>query len=333
MRTTLVTGGAGFIGSHLVESLIARGRRVLVVDDLSTGSAENLMLARDTGQLQLYVSSITNEPLMKDLMNEADEIYHLAAVVGVRLVLDEPERTVAVNNEATSMLMHEAASMSKPFFLASTSEVYGKNSKMPLGEEDDCVYGATSRTRWIYACGKALDEHLAIALHRRNGFPVVVGRYFNVSGPRQIGSYGMVLPRFVDQALAGRPLEVHDDGLQRRCFGHVQDVVRATMAIMECPEAVGRVFNIGSDETISIQALAERVVELVNPEAPIQHVPYSRVFGADFEDIRCRVPDLSRIKATIGYQPMFGLDDIIHDLVAWKQGGAYLRALGAAAVS
>jgi UDP-glucose 4-epimerase len=319
MNTSLVTGGAGFIGSHLVEDLLAAGRRVVVIDDMSTGCLANLARVQNHACLKVVEGSITNEPLMESLIHEADEVYHLAAVVGVRLILDEPVRTAEINNDATAKILRLAAQTAKPIFLASTSEVYGKNSKMPLNEDDDCVLGPTSKGRWIYACGKALDDHLALGYHRSMGLPVVIGRFFNTVGPRQVGHYGMVLPRFVDQALAGGPLKVYGDGEQVRCFGHVADVVRAITGLMACPGARGKVFNLGNDEPVSIRGLAERVARQINPHLPIEHVPYAQVFGAEFEEIRRRVPDLTRVRTTIGYQPRFGLDDIIRDVIAWKK--------------
>jgi UDP-glucose 4-epimerase len=326
MRTTLVTGGAGFIGSHLVEALLDTGRRVIVIDDLSTGSMSNLENVHDHPNLEVVIDCITNESRMEELIDEADEIYHLAAVVGVRLILEQPERTVAVNNGATEMILRRVAAQFKPLFLASTSEVYGKNPKAPLSEDDDSVLGPTSKGRWIYACGKALDDFLALSYHRRTGLPVVIGRFFNTVGPRQVGHYGMVVPTFVAQALAGGPLKVHGDGQQVRCFGHVSDVVRGILGLMAHPRATGRVFNLGNDEPVTIRQLAERVAGFVDPTLAIEHVPHSQVYNAEFEDIRRRIPDLTRIRSEIGYRPRYSLDDIIRDAIAWKR-----RAQGAAA--
>src|SRR6516162_7520294 len=227
MKTSLVTGGAGFIGSHLVEALLAAGRRVLVIDDLSTGSLQNLEPVVRHPNLVVVEDTIGNEKRLLELIGRADEVFHLAAAVGVRLVLDEPARTVATNVGPTEAILRLVEGRNKPLFLASTSEVYGKNAKLPLAEDDDLVLGPTGKGRWIYACSKALDEYLALGYHQRTGLPVVVGRFFNVVGPRQVGRYGMVLPRFVDQALSGGPLVVHDDGRQVRCFAHVRDVVGA----------------------------------------------------------------------------------------------------------
>lgn len=322
MGTSLVTGGAGFIGSHLVEALLAAGRQVLVLDDLSTGSVANLAAVREHPRLRVVIDSINSEERLAELVRDADEVYHLAAAVGVKLVMDDPVRTVAVNVDPTEAILRLVEVGHKPLFLASTSEVYGKNPKMPLAEDDDIVLGPTAKSRWIYACGKALDEYLALGYHARSGLPVVIGRFFNVVGPRQVGRYGMVLPRFVDQALTGGPLVVHDDGRQVRCFAHVSDVVRGVLGLMACPQAVGRVFNLGSDEPVTIRALAEAVVRVVDPGLEIEHISYTAAYGTGFEDIRCRVPDLGRIRATIDYQARHTLDDIVREVVAWKRDGA-----------
>jgi UDP-glucose 4-epimerase len=331
METSLVTGGAGFIGSHLVEALLAAGRRVLVIDDLSTGSAANLQKVQGHPHLQLAIDSVSNQTRLAELVRQADEVYHLAAVVGVRLVLEDPVLTVATNVDPTEKILRlcaESASngQSKPLFLASTSEVYGKNPKSPLAEDDDLVLGPTSKGRWIYACSKAMDEYLALS-YARSGLPVIIGRFFNVVGPRQVGRYGMVLPRFVDQALAGGPLVVYDDGSQVRCFAHVADIVRAVQNLMACPAARGRVFNLGSDEPVTIRELAKKVASAAsaatgNGSAPaIEHIPYATAYAAGFEDIQCRVPDLTRIRETIDYRPQYRLDDIIREVVTWKQRG------------
>ncbi len=320
MRTCLVTGGAGFIGSHLVEALLAAGRRVLVLDDLSTGALANLDAVRNHSHLTLVIDSATNSAKMAELISQADEVYHLAAVVGVRLVLEEPVRTVATNVEPTENVLRLADAQRKPLFLASTSEVYGKNPKVPLAEEDDLVLGPTSKARWIYACSKALDEYLALSYSRRSGLPLVIARLFNVVGPRQVGRYGMVLPRFVDQALTGGPLVVHDDGKQVRCFAHVADVVRGILDLMACPTAVGQVFNLGHDQAVSIRELAERVARVVNPSLEIRHISYTEAYGDGFDEIRHRVPDLTRVRQAIGYAPRYTLDDIVREVVASKRG-------------
>ena len=318
MHTSLVTGGAGFIGSHLVEALLAMGRRVLVIDDLSTGSATNLDKVKNHPQLRLVIDNVADEKRLAELVREADDIFHLAAVVGVRLVLDDPARTVATNVEPTEILLRLITDHPKPMFLASTSEVYGKNPKSPLAEDDDLVLGPTSKGRWIYACSKAMDEYLALS-YARSGLPIVIGRFFNVVGPRQVGRYGMVLPRFVDQALSGGPLVVYDDGRQVRCFAHVADIVRAVLDLMACPTAVGRVFNLGSDQPVTIRGLAEKVAAVVDPDLRIEHIPYTTAYAAGFEDIQCRIPDLKRIRSTIDYEPQYRLDDIVREVIAWKR--------------
>lgn len=321
MHTCLVTGGAGFVGSHLVEALLADGRRVLVLDDLSTGTARNLDAVRTHPHLEVIIDNIANTPLLAELFSRADEVYHLAAVVGVRLVLDEPVRTVSTNVEPTEAVLRLADAQRKPLFLASTSEVYGKNPKVPLAEDDDLVLGPTSKGRWIYACSKALDEYLALSYRRRSGLPVVIARLFNVVGPRQVGRYGMVLPRFVDQALAGGPLLVHDDGRQVRCFAHVADVVRGMRALMACPAAFGQVFNLGNDTAVTIGELAERVARQVDASLKIVNIPYTDAYGAGFEEIRHRVPDLTRARQTVGYEPRYSLDDVIREVIAWRRQG------------
>jgi UDP-glucose 4-epimerase len=320
-RTALVTGGAGFIGSHLVEVLLAAGKRVVVLDDLSTGTLANLDQVRTHPDLHLVIDSVANEARFGALADEADEVYHLAAVVGVRLVLEDPGRTVATNITPTEALLRRLEARTRPLFLASSSEVYGKNPKVPLSEDDDLILGPTTRGRWVYACSKALDEYLALAQHQRTGLPVVVGRFFNVVGPRQVGRYGMVLPRFLDQALTGGPLVVHDDGRQVRCFAHVTDVVDAVVGLMATPAAHGRVFNLGSDVPVSIRELAETVVRLVDPSLAIEHVPYERAFGSGFEDVRCRIPDLTRVRQTTGHRPRYGLEDVVREVLAWKRAG------------
>jgi UDP-glucose 4-epimerase len=319
MYTSLVTGGAGFIGSHLTRALLARGHHVVVLDDLSTGTLDNLQKIRRHPNLRVVIDTITNEECLAELIDAADEVYHLAAVVGVRLVLDDPVRTIETNIGPTEKILRKLSAQRKPLFLASTSEVYGKSPNMPLSEDDDLVLGPTSKVRWVYAASKALDEYLALDYHSRTGLPVVVGRFFNTVGPRQTGRYGMVVPRFVDQALTGQKLTVHGDGEQVRCFGYVGDVVRGVIGLMRCAEAAGKVFNLGSDEPVTIRLLAERVIQLVNPGLTIEYVPYSEAYGPSYEDIRRRIPDLARIRAAIGYEPRNRLEDIIRKVVRWKR--------------
>ena len=324
MSRVLITGGAGFIGSHLAEALVARGAHVTVVDDESTGDADNLAAIRRHPNFEFVSGSVADRPLVARLVNDVDEVYHLAAAVGVQLIASNPIRTIETNVYPTELLLAELrrrqeAGRTAKLFLASTSEVYGKNPKPRWTEEDDLVFGPTTRARWSYGVSKAIDEFLALAYWRQNQLPVVIGRFFNVVGPRQTGSYGMVLPRFVDAALAGRPPVVHDDGRQVRCFGHVADVVRAVLDLVQTPSAVGRVFNIGSDQPVSILELAQRVIAIVNPSLSVEFQSYAEAYSPDFEDVRSRVPDLSRLCETIDYRPRYSLDDVIREVVAWKR--------------
>lgn len=324
MSRALITGGAGFIGSHLAEALLARGARVTVVDDESTGDADNLTAVRRNPNFAFVLGSVAERTLVERLVADADEVYHLAAAVGVQLIASNPIRTIETNIYPTELLLAELrrqqeAGRGIKLFLASTSEVYGKNPKPSWTEEDDLVFGPTTRARWSYGVSKAIDEFLALAYWRQYQLPVVVARFFNVVGPRQTGSYGMVLPRFVDAALAGRPLVVHDDGRQVRCFGHVADVVRAVLDLMQSPSAVGRVFNIGSDQPVTILDLARRVIALVNPALSVEFQSYAEAYSPDFEDVRSRVPDLGRLRETIDYRPRYSLDDVIREVVAWKR--------------
>jgi nucleoside-diphosphate-sugar epimerase len=320
----LITGGAGFIGSHLAEAIIARGDRVTVVDDESTGSSKNLTAVQRHPRFTFVPGSVADRALVSRLVAEADEVYHLAAAVGVQLIAKDPIHTIETNIYPTELLLaelhrqHEQGRDVK-LFLASTSEVYGKNPKATWTEEDDLVFGPTTRARWSYGVSKAVDEFLALAHWRDYGLPLVIARFFNVVGPRQTGSYGMVLPRFVDAALAGKPLIVHDDGRQVRCFAHVADVVRAVLELMQTPAALGRVFNVGSDQPISILELAQRVVGAVGPQTPIKFQSYAEAYSPDFEDVRSRVPDLTRLRETIDFQPRHTLDDAIREVVAWKR--------------
>lgn len=322
MKHILVTGGAGFIGSHLTEALLARGDRVTVVDDESTGRADNLAAVREHPQFTYHRGSIGDAVLVRSLLDDVDEVYHLAAAVGVALIAREPIQTIERNIYPTELILAELRRQRERgrvirFFLASTSEVYGKNPKPVWSEGDDLVFGATTKARWSYGASKAIDEFLALAHWRQSRLPVVIGRFFNVVGPRQTGAYGMVLPRFVAAALRGEPLVVHDDGRQVRCFGHVSDVVHAVLALMETDDALGKVFNIGSDQPVSIGELAERVIAAAGrtPPSPLHFQSYADAYDEDFEDIRRRVPDLSRLKATIDYRPRFDLERIIDDLI------------------
>lgn len=319
MVHSLITGGAGFIGSHLTELLLARGDQVTVVDDFSTGQPANLTRVTNNPRLKLIQSDLGNSDLVQSLCRQVDRVFHLAAAVGVALIAKHPIQTIERNIYPTQLLLtalreEKQRGRSVPFFLASTSEVYGKNPKPIWNEQDDLVFGATTKPRWSYGASKAIDEFLALASHREIDLPIVVGRFFNVVGPRQTGAYGMVLPRFVEAARRHQPLVVHDDGSQIRCFAHVADVINAVVKLLETPAAHGKVFNIGSDTPISILSLAQGVRDIVNPSAEIRFQSYAEAYDEDFEDIRRRVPDLTRIRSTIGYQPRFGLTQIIQDV-------------------
>jgi UDP-glucose 4-epimerase len=324
MTNVLVTGGAGFIGSHLTEALLARGDRVTVIDDESTGRADNLAAVREHPGLTFVRGSVGDAGLVRKHLDGVSEVYHLAAAVGVALIAREPLQTIERNIYPTQLLLdelcrrHQAGQQLK-FFLASTSEVYGKNPKPVWNEEDDLVFGSTTRPRWSYGASKAIDEFLTLACARQFGLPVVIGRFFNVVGPRQTGAYGMVLPRFVDAALAGQPLIVHDDGQQIRCFAHVKDVIAAVLALMQSPAALGRVFNIGSDQPVTILALAQKVIELTGSQSKIEFQSYTEAYDKDFEDIRRRVPDLTRLREVTHLAPQLSLADVVQDVVSWKQ--------------
>jgi UDP-glucose 4-epimerase len=321
----LVTGGSGFIGSHLTEHLLAQGHQVVIVDDLSTGSRSNLAPVASHDRLETVIADLGDATLVRRVCQGVDAVYHLAAAVGVALIAKQPTQTIHRNIYPTQLLLDELRRQhlegkSIPLFLASTSEVYGKNPKPIWSEGDDLVFGATTKPRWSYGASKAIDEFLALACVREYGMKVVIGRFFNVVGPRQTGAYGMVLPRFVSSAIAGGPLIVHDDGHQERCFAHVIDVIRAITTLMRTEPAFGRIYNIGSDSPISIYDLARKVVEIVNPNATIEFQSYAEAYDQDFEDVRRRVPDLSRIRETIAYQPRHSLDDIIRDVWRDKLG-------------
>lgn len=315
-KTHLITGGAGFIGSHLAQRLLARGDRVLIVDDLSTGQQQNLAPIIDHQNLEYIQGTVEDDRLVAEVVGRADSVYHLAAAVGVALIAKQPIQTIERNIYPTQLILDRLGERARrgkrvPCFIASTSEVYGKNPKPVWSEEDDLVFGATTKPRWSYGVSKAIDEFLALAFYKEHQLPVVVGRFFNVVGPRQTGAYGMVLPRFVDAAIRGGKLVVHDDGKQIRCFAHVDDVVGAVVKLVDTPSAHGRVYNIGSDTPVSILELAQLVIDRVNPKAEIEFQSYSDAYDESFEDIRRRVPDLSRIEKTIGYAATQDLNAII----------------------
>jgi len=315
----LVTGGAGFIGSYVVEHLLSEGHDVTILDNLSTGRDGNLDGVRDHKNLTIRVGSITDPILLSEVMAGQDEVYHMAAAVGVKLVADDPVRTIETNIFPTEHLLRLAVQGGQKVFLASTSEVYGKTAKKCWGEEDDLQFGPTSKPRWAYGCSKAIDEFLALACHQKFGLPIVIGRFFNVVGPRQVGNYGMVIPRFVEAALRGQAPTIYDDGEQVRCFAHVSEVTKCVVGLMRQENLSHRLFNIGSDQPISIRQLAERVCSLIDPTLEIQYVPYKDYYGHDFEDVRRRVPDTSRLYETLGFKPSMELDEILNDTIAAKR--------------
>jgi len=312
----LITGGAGFIGSHLCDELLGRGHAVHVLDDLSTGSIDNIAHLRGERGFGYTIDSAGNAPLVAELVDEADVVYHLAAAVGVELIVDSPVRTIETNVHTTEVVLSHASKKRRPVFVASTSEVYGKSEDIPFAEDGDLVLGATVNGRWAYACSKAIDEFLAIAHWRERRLPTVVGRLFNTVGPRQTGRYGMVVPRLVRQALGGEELRVFGDGSQRRCFCHVADIVRGLADLMEREDAYGEVFNLGSTDEISIRELAQRVIDHTGSGSRIRLVPYDEAYGPGFEDMARRVPDTTRIRELTGWQPRRALDDILADVVA-----------------
>jgi UDP-glucose 4-epimerase len=311
-RRTLITGGAGFIGSHLAERLLERGDDLIIVDNFSTGRRSNV--AHLPSDRVTIIDAPVSDAVPRLETGAFDEVYHLAAAVGVRLVIDQPIRTIETNVLETSALLAFAAPTSTPVLMASTSEIYGKSSHTPFAEDDDVVYGPTTLHRWSYACSKAIDEYLSLAYHREHGLPVVVARFFNTVGPRQVGEYGMVLPRFVARALNGRPLEVFGDGEQTRCFCDVRDVVELLPRMMANPDCYGRVFNVGNDEPIRIRELAELVIETLESDSTIDVVPYDKAFGAGFDDLRDRRPDLTRLRGATGFEPRVTLQQTIRDL-------------------
>ncbi len=320
----LVTGGAGFIGSHLAERLLDEGHEVLALDDLSTGRFENVAALDGRDGFELRVASVTDSAQVEACVAECRAVFHLASAVGVRLVVDQPVRTIETIVGGTDIVLRACARYRRPILLTSTSEVYGKGTKIPFAEGDDCVMGPTTTRRWAYACAKALDEFLALAHWHEARLPVVVARLFNTVGPRQTGRYGMVVPRFVAQGLAGEPITVYGDGTQSRCFGHVADVVGVLVQLMAHPGAIGGVFNVGNDEEVTILALAERVRSLTGDRSTIKLVPYGEAYTAGFEDMARRVPDLARVRRLIGYRPTRGLDQILADVLADQR-----RELGA----
>lgn len=313
----LITGGAGFIGSHLAEKLLNDGHKVYVIDDLSTGSIENIEHLKGHQGFHYIIDTILNHSLLAELVDKCDVIFHLAAAVGVMLIVESPVRTIETNIKGTEAVLMHANKKKKKVVLASTSEVYGKSEEAYFKEDGDLVMGPTTKGRWSYACSKAIDEFLALAYWKEKGLPVVVIRFFNIVGPRQTGRYGMVIPRFVKQAILNKPITVFGDGKQSRCFTHVRDAVDAIVKLGETEEAVGEVINLGSDREITIEKLAEKVKEIAGSRSEIQYISYDQAYEEGFEDMKRRVPDLSKIKRLIGYKPKYSLEDIIEDVIRY----------------
>ncbi len=315
----LITGGAGFIGSHLAEALLARGDRVWVIDDLSTGSIENIAPLKSHPRFGYVIDTVFNRGVMAELVDLADVVFHLAAAVGVRLIVEDPVWTLEQNVKGTEVVLELAAKKKKTVLLASTSEVYGKLDKPRFSEEDDLVLGPTSKARWAYAASKIIDEFLGRAYWKQKGVPVVIVRLFNTIGPRQTGRYGMVVPRFVRQALLGEPITVYGDGSQRRSFTWVGDVVDALIKLVGCPAAAGEVFNVGHTEDISIGELAELIKRKTNSPSEIVFIPYEQAYEAGFEDMRRRLPDLSKINRYIGYRPTLSLAEMLDRVIDYER--------------
>jgi UDP-glucose 4-epimerase len=319
MSKVLVTGGAGFIGSHLCESLLKRGDEVFVLDDLSTGRVDNVAHLQDNNRFHITIGSILDLPGLEPMVRNVDAIFHLAAVVGVKKIIDAPVETIETNVLGSHNVLALAARFRKLCFVASTSEVYGKSAKCPFSEDDDVVYGPTTKSRWSYACSKAIDEFLALAYHESQRLPVIIARFFNTTGPRQTGRYGMVLPRFVNQALRGEPITVYGTGLQTRCFADVRDVVRAILGLVDNHRAIGQVFNVGNPEEVSIYELAKLVKTMTGSQSEIQLIPYEEAYQPGFEDMDRRVPNITKLSQLVGYKPKYRLKEIVSQVIASRR--------------
>lgn len=316
----LITGGAGFIGSYLSEELLKEGHDVYIIDDLSTGNMNNIEHLKSNKRFHYTIDTIMNFPVLLELVGQCDIVFHLAAAVGVKLIVDNPVRTLETNIRGTENVLEAAARKNKLVLFSSTSEIYGKNNNLPFKEDSDIVLGPTSRSRWSYACSKAVGEFLALAYHRDKGLPVIIVRLFNTIGPRQTGRYGMVVPRFIKQALAGEPLTVYGDGLQTRSFIYIGDVVRALVDLLKTQKAIGGIFNIGSPQEVSIISLAKRIIELTGSKSGIEFIPYEKAYTEGFEDMLRRVPDISKINRLTGFVPRTRLDDALKLIVTHEKG-------------
>ena len=316
----LITGGAGFIGSHLSGALLDAGHQVLVLDNLSTGSIDNIAHIKGRPGFEYVIDSVENEPLLAELIDRADVVFHFAAAVGVKLIVEQPVHTIETNVHGTEVVLKHANKKKKLVVVASTSEVYGKSVDVPFSETSDLVMGPTTKHRWAYACSKAIDEFLALAYWKERKLPVIIVRFFNTVGPRQTGQYGMVIPNFVRQALAGEPITVFGDGTQCRSFTHVSDVVRALVALVQEPKAIGEVINIGNVEEVSIYGLAEKIKAMTGSASAIRLIPYEQAYESGFEDMPRRLPDLTKIRGMIGYEPRHTLDSILTDVIEYFRG-------------
>ncbi len=326
----LITGGAGFVGSHLADKLLSEGHEITVIDDLSTGRYSNVAHLEGQDNFRLIIDTVLDAKLMEELIRETDRVYHMASAVGVRLIMEQPVKTIETIFHGTDVVLGRCSKYRKRVLIPSTSEVYGKGFTLPFKEDDDLLTGATDKHRWAYACAKTLDEFLALAHYKETRLQVVVARLFNTVGPRQTGQYGMVVPRFVQAALKNEQIDVHGDGTQSRCFGHVADVVSGLTSALETPACFGQVINFGSDAEVSINELAAKAIALTGSTSKIRFIPYSEAYGEGFEDMQRRVPSLEKAKRMIGYQPTRTLDNIINDVAtemrtAWSDSKRYAQ--------
>jgi len=315
----LITGGAGFIGSHLAEAVLAQGDTVVIVDDLSTGSLDNIAHVRDSPRFQFVRESVRNDSTMTSLVDRCEVIFHLAAAVGVQLIVDRPVHTIETNIHGSEVVLNLANKFGRKIFVASTSEVYGKNTKVPFSEDDDTTLGSTRFTRWSYACSKMVDEFLALAYHEQFGLESIIVRFFNTVGPRQTGQYGMVVPRFVCRALRNEPIEIYGTGNQSRCFCNVADVVDALLKLINCDRAVGQVVNIGATESITMSGLADKIIAMTGSKSIKRQISYEEAYGRPFDDMLLRVPDLAKIKALIAFKPKYTLEQTLQQVIDYER--------------